>query len=128
MSERSLRFGIKRNCLTFLFAPLVIAGVAWYMLSFWKKQPHYSAIFLDNDQVYFGQVVHKNNQDITIDHVYYLKANQETTDSARLALMKLGSELHSPTDRMVINRTHILFYETMTEEGVIMNAIKDYKK
>ncbi len=98
------------------------------------QQP-FTAVFLSNNQVYFGHVVEATEDVIVLERVYYLKTStavaslEDNTDQpdnsaeAKLLLVKLGSELHRPHDRMAINRAHVLFMEEMKNEGPIMEAI-----
>ena len=98
-----------------------------------------AAVFLSNEQVYFGKIVKENKEVLVLENVYYLKANaamvEDTTATesatqatAQLSLIKLGDELHSPEDRMTINKQHILFYELMKWNGTIMDAITNHEQ
>jgi hypothetical protein len=96
------------------------------------------AVFLTNDQVYFGHITKETSKTLTLENVYYLKANAEvnTADpesetnagTAKVSLIKLGEELHSPEDKMVINKEQIIFWEKMRSAGVVMNAILQDEK
>lgn len=45
-----------------------------------------------------------------------------------LTLIKMGSEIHGPTDTIRINRDHILFTETLKDDSKIVKAINDYRQ
>jgi len=101
----------------------------------------WQAVFVDNNQVYFGKLTISNDFFI-LDHVYYLQAGQRTgdLDSADAALdiegemridtklIKLGNEIHGPEDQMFIERSKVLFWENMKDEASIVRSIKDYEK
>lgn len=44
-----------------------------------------------------------------------------------LTLIKLGAEIHGPTDSIRINRDHILFVETLKDDSKVVKAITDYR-
>ncbi len=91
------------------------------------KQDGYSAVFLTNGQVYFGEIISQKNHTIVLTHIYYLQTNTadpkaEVTE-ANMSLVKLGNELHGPTDEMQINRDHVLFIETLRTDSKVVQAI-----
>lgn len=120
--------------LKILFFICFLVGVlcAILLFHFWdsRQQKEFSAVFLDNDQVYFGKIVYNSSTRLELTNVYYLRASvlKEAGDNAELALLKRGDELHAPKDRMVLNWDHILYYEPLKNDGVIMKAISKYAK
>lgn len=88
----------------------------------------YYAVFLTNGQVYFGQLKEKNNREFVLTNVYYLQlsdtatAQQELSES-RFSLVKLGDELHGPTDEMFINMDNLLFYEKLKKDSKVVESI-----
>lgn len=102
----------------------------------------YQAVFLTNGQVYFGKLHQGHNDYLTMTDIYYLQvqeaqpvgeavkdeaANPQDTANADTQLIKLGEELHAPTDAMVINRDQVLFWEDIKDDGKVAKAIKDYE-
>lgn len=91
----------------------------------------YSAVFLTNGQVYFGRIAQLTPSTLVLHDVHYLQTTpslqQGDADGATaapdIALVKLGSELHGPTDEMQISRAHILFTETLRDDGTVSQAI-----
>lgn len=117
-------------------ATLIIIGgsVWWYCRTERGYDPErYSAVFLTNDQVYFGHIQSLREDTLILSDVYYLKAKADVIDpkaenteaTAKLSLIKLGDELHGPENQITINREHVLFYETMKDDSVIRKAIAD---
>lgn len=80
-----------------------------------KKPVVYSAVFLDNGQVYFGNL---NNNILT--NVYYIVGNASGTP----ALIKLGGEVYSPTNEIDFKSSHILYTETLQSSSAIIKAMK----
>jgi len=117
---------------------LVIAMYLWYSqttISGYKED--WQAIFLTNGQVYFGQVGAQNSSEIIAKDIYYLQVTrplQQTEEGqsaanpqGELSLVKLGNELHGPTDKMYINRDHVLFVEDLKQDSNVVTAISNYK-
>jgi len=98
-----------------------------------KKQ---QAVFLTNGQVYFGRLTNIGDNFVRLQGIYYLntqatdakdaKDTKATTDQTSFSLVKLGCELHGPTDQMVINRSQISFWENLKSDGKVAKAIEQW--
>mgnify|MGYP001566602285 CR=1 FL=1 len=115
---------------------LAVLVVLWKMdAASWVFNRVYQAVFLTNNQVYFGRLSNQSSKFANLKDVYYLQITQaqnlQTSSGAtspNINLVKLGGELHGPTDKMEINRDHILFVETLKADSRVVTAISDYKK
>ena len=117
---------MKQKYIPLVFVTAIIfVGLMWLFQKSRTPDTKYIAVFLNNNQVYFGQQLFSFNSFLTLKNVYYLKANMTDTasPSAQLTLVKLGEELHAPTDEIKINRSQIIFIEEMKSKGTIMDAI-----
>lgn len=100
-----------------------------------QTSDNYQAVFLTNGQVYFGQLKDEGGSYVKLTEIYYLQAKdqekvkQESSENQEpnLTLIKLGKELHAPADEMNISREQILFWEDITADGKVMQAIQEYK-
>lgn len=68
-------------------------------------------------------------RELHLTNVHYLQTSPlvETSEDApdtELNLVKLGSELHGPEDRMVINRDHVLFTEELQPSSAVVQAMR----
>lgn len=94
----------------------------------------YQAVFLSNNQVYFGKLSNPRSAYPTLRDIYYLQVTQPlqpvdlSQSQSQINLVKLGGELHGPKDEMMINKDHILFIENLKDDSRVVNSIKDYKK
>ena len=103
----------------------------------------YSAVFLTNDQVYFGKIAKSDSTEVVLKDVFYLLIRQPTQVQAqdpeatpgaqaqrpRYELRHLGDgEAHGPMDEMSINRAQILFIEPLKEDGMVVRGIQQYKE
>lgn len=97
------------------------------------KKKQMQAVFLNGGQVYFGRISSLNSEYVRLYDIYYLRVNQqvqpgENTAANDVSLVKLGCELHGPTDEMVINRDQVVFWENLKDDGQVAQAVSDYKK
>ncbi len=95
------------------------------------------AVFLNNGQVYFGNIRSLNDQYMRLGNIYYLRVNQTVqpnqTNNANsgnqdISLVKLGCELHGPADQMVISTSQVTFWENLKGDGQVTKAVADYVK
>lgn len=115
---------------------LVILAVLWQMglLSSVTGGDMYKAVFLSNGQVYFGKIQSEQGQYVKLREVFYLQVQQPVQPSSgdqpvqNIALIKLGDELHGPTDEMRLNRDHVLFIENMKDDAQIVQKITEFKE
>ena len=90
------------------------------------------AVFLTNGQVYFGKLVGEEEAFPVLKDVYYLQVSQPLQGGAsqgtsNINLIKLGGELHGPTDMMRISRSSILFIEDLSPSSKVLQAINSLK-
>jgi hypothetical protein len=94
----------------------------------------YQAIFLNNGEVYFGKLVQNSNDYLVLEDIYYLRvtpALQQLPDGTQsqqqqqINLVKLGEELHGPEDRMFIPLSSVIYWENITEDGGVSEAIRN---
>jgi len=93
------------------------------------------AVFLNGGQVYFGKINSLNPQFMRVSDIYYLRVNQQVQPDQQaqqanndISLVKLGCELHGPTDSMVINREQVIFWENLKADGQVAKAVEEFQK
>lgn len=108
------------------------------------KASDWQAVFLTNGQVYFGKLKDVNSSYPTLEDVYYLQVQdvpiqpaEPATDEAgvqpaqktqqQMILIKFGTELHRPMDKMYLNKDHIMFFEDLRADSNVVTAIENYK-
>lgn len=98
----------------------------------------YQAVFLTNGQVYFGKL-HRAGDYYKLTNVYYLQATQSSDGSSSnpqqaadaksgVQLIKLGNEVHGPEDAMIIDKSQVLFFENLKNDGKVVDSITKYQK
>lgn len=95
------------------------------------NESRYQAVFLTNNQVYFGKLTDVNKNFLVLNDVFYVETPQgqgTDTNASNYTLRKLGSnELHAPEDKMVINRDQVTFWENIKDSSQVVSKIKEYK-
>ncbi len=87
------------------------------------------AVFLTNNQVYFGSIGQEDDKTLNLKNVFYIQPKPEADQKPAndIALMKMGSEIHGPQDAMEIYKEQVLFIERLKEDGKVGKAIKAYQ-
>lgn len=80
-------------------------------------------------QVYFGNITDMTSQYIRLNNVFYIQ-NQQTNaqSSASYNLVKLGCELHGPSDEMIINRSEVFFWENLKSDSQVAQKVAEFHK
>lgn len=125
-----------------LFSGAILAVALTALLYFGKRseshfvdKDRYQAVFLTNGQVYFGKIATLNGSYVNLGEIYYLNSQQQpeakdkaaTTAQTSFSLVKLGCELHGPSDQMIINREQVSFWENLGSDGKVAKAIDQWK-
>ncbi len=107
---------------------LYVGMWAKYSLGISKESSNdFYAVFLSNGQVYFGKLASKDSKEFVINNVYYLQSDtqsQNQLSEPKFTLIKLGKEVHGPTDEMYINTNSILFYEKLRDDSSVVKSIQ----
>lgn len=91
-------------------------------------QNGYQAVFLDNNQIYFGHLKNVYSQYPVLKDVYYIEVSETTSEKKSQTinkLVKLGeTEPHKPKSEMILNSRHLLFWENMRPDSQVVRAIE----
>lgn len=86
----------------------------------------YQAVFLANGQTYFGRYHDRFGAYAKIESVYYIQTSQNPDPDKPLEsrIVRRGSELHGPRDRVLIPKSAILFIEDLRDDSPIVRFIE----
>ena len=88
----------------------------------------YYAVLLNNNAVYFGHLEGLGTDYPVLRDVFYIQSGTNPdTKAVTNVLVKRGKELHGP-DRMILNRTSIVFVEPVGAESKVAQLIAESKK
>lgn len=96
------------------------------------KKDGLQAVFLNNGQVYFGNITSLGNDYMRLVNIYYLRQSespqpaQQTTTNSNLSLIKLGCEVHGPLDEMIINYDQVNFWENLKSDGQVAKVVEQF--
>lgn len=110
-----------------LFSALNVLWISDLDGSYDLSSESYRAVFLDNGQVYFGQITFSDSEHLLLENVFYL---QETTgsDQADFSLIKLGGELHGPKDRLHIFLSQVLYLQELRSDSQVVERIQEHQR
>ncbi len=135
--------GIATAVLIFSATILAVAAIYFFAIrggngneNRYVQSKNMQAVFLNGGQVYFGNIKNLNEKYMRVSNIYYLRVNQTVQPDGKAAaggnqdisLVKLGCELHGPTDEMLINRDQVVFWENLKTDGQVAKAVADYVK
>jgi hypothetical protein len=109
----------------------VWSGMYETMITIDKKT--YQAVFLTNDQVYFGKLENLGPNYLLLNDVYYMQIQDEDPSKglkdsgAQVTLIRLGNEVHQPEPSMVISRDQVLYYENLKSNSRVIDSIEEDK-
>ena len=122
-----------KNHFGLLIVIVVIAGAMFFAPGRFPSVDggRWQAVFLNNNQVYFGRLSESTKDYVALKEIFYLRAVQPLQQGAdvpspALSLVKLGSELHGPEDVMYIPKSNILFWENLKTDSQVVQAITNF--
>ncbi len=110
---------------------IVLASLVWQKSSYDQKK--WQAVFLNNNQVYFGHVAAEDENKLILREIYYpqkplILQQQIEQQPADFTIVKFGGEIYGTEDEMVINRENVLYVANIKEDSKIVAAIKKYQE
>lgn len=95
----------------------------------------YQVVFVGNNQAWFGKLRILSDGNYQLTNVFYYSgqnsssAQRPNAEAAQTPeLVKMGSELHGPTDQIVFPKDQVVFWENLRTDGKVSQAITSYKK
>ncbi len=101
---------------------VLILLILWWLITLIAHMNAWKAVFLDNDQVYFGKFINiPFTPNIALKKVYYLKSTATSTD---FIVTSIKDDVHQPKDSMKISKSHILYSEELRTDSSLAKAIE----
>ncbi len=144
----------KRNWLSIMVKVAYGSAVAAAVLvavQFWRLGAHYNkldnvdamaAVTLTNGQTYFGYLQKFGPGVTVLSGVYYLQtddqsegtattdptAETDTASDSSVKLVHLTDDFHKPQDALIVNTNQVLFWQYLSDESPILDAIDELNK
>jgi len=123
--------------LIFVLLLIFVAAFLWQdgtvrnTIQLFRYRDSYQAVFLNNGQVYFGNIVELTNEYVFLEDPYSIKVQQKETaeeESAQseIKLLSIEDEFYKPEGYMLIKKSEILFIEELKDSSQIINIIENY--
>ncbi len=120
--------------LTVLYAVALII-ILWCILSLFSSWYSWKAVFLSNNQVFFGKFINiPFSSKIVLKKVHYIKSDTPSGitgavgEGRDMVIVPLGDMLHGPKDTRVILKEHILYYEQLRPETTLVKGLNESLK
>jgi hypothetical protein len=119
-----LAFKIIRNLIRYYWHIIIaVVLILWVILSYIAGFASWKAVFLDNDQVYFGHYVHLPFAQFgTLRNVYMLKPGDTPDEPSTIA--PIIREPHGPQDSIKINIDHITEIQILRSDSSLVKTIE----
>ena len=108
---------------------ILVLILLWQVWSSWNfpivDGNKWQAVFLSNNQVFFGHLKEVNSGYTLLEEVYYLRPAQGP--QGKVDLVKLGEELHGPEPNMYIPKGQITFWENLKPDSQVVQVINQLK-
>jgi len=122
---------LKKQIVWFV-AVVLLAGLTGCERGHGNKGPEittpYTAVLLDNGQLYYGKLANAGSKFPELTDVYYIQSsvNQESK-AVTSVLVRRGNEWHGP-DRMFLNERHIVLIEPVGTGSKVAQLIEADKQ
>ncbi len=130
-----------QNRMLYGIASLLIIGVFVLSLVLWPKSneanpDRIQVVVLSSGQTYFGKLKNTEGTFLTLENVYYSKADElpaDATEEQRAAtasnstLVKMGSEVYGPENTLKLRADQVIFWQNLREDSKVAKAILSAK-
>lgn len=135
----------KTTIAVIVVAAVLLVVVGFFVIRFFSNTTQieadkYQFIKLSNNEEYYGKLAVIDSNTLQLTDIFYIKSQDDSStkddkdkkttaqDQNNLQLIKLGSEVHGPEDKMIINRSQVMFYINLRPDGKVSQTIDQYNK
>jgi len=114
---------------------IVAVCVVYYLVNGGSQvdSSKYQAVFLNNNQVYFGKLHSYGTDHPYLTNVWYIQtpatssSSSSASQSSQLQLQQLTKSVHGPEDEMILNKSQVLFVENLASDSQVVKLINSNK-
>lgn len=137
---------MRKKILIGILAVVIIGGFLWCAKNPaslpWHKNASWYAVYLNNNQVYFGHITKMERGTIVLEDVRFAEASEEPAvqrstsksfaleqvQEPKITLVRRGDEKLLASDHtLFVNRTSVLYWEKLSPEAEVVKIIKEAK-
>ncbi len=111
---------------------LISIFIIWFLLNLISSWLSWKAVFLGNNQVFFGKFIDVPFSDsITLRKAHYIKTDSAGVEGVKdqdIVIAPIREMIHGPKDFMVIYKENILYYENLRAETALFKGLDQYIK
>jgi hypothetical protein len=97
-----------------------------------KASSTWSAVFLNDDEIFFGHITTNNSNQLELTDVFYLQRTQPpqgTQAPAQLSINSLvSSQIQCPTDDITLDQTNILYRQDLQSNSFVVQKLNQLIK
>lgn len=115
-----------------IFYAIALILVLWWLLSLFSSWYAWKAVFLSNNQVFFGKFIDiPFSSKIVLKKVHYIKSDVPSENASGvgegrdIVIVPLGDMLHGPKSTRVILKEHILYYEQLRPDTTLVKGLNE---
>ena len=115
---------------------LAVAGfAAWHAITNPAqviRTDRYQVVYLVDDKVFFGKLQNTHGDFLTLENPYFTESAAPSTNdktevqptNGNINLVKVSDRVYGPEESMAIRTDQVLFWQNLTTDSEIANAIK----
>jgi hypothetical protein len=132
--KRDANFWMAVGAVPLIVVILVVVAFVGGMGPFATTPTTWSAVFLTDNEVFFGHIKSTTPDNIDLVNVYYVQSSQgtgtgATAQSTQLAVLGLvGTQIQCPTDELIVNRTAVLDVQKLQPQSFVVSRLETLSK
>ena len=108
-------------------AGMAVLGVGWF-----TKKATWSAVFLNDNEIFFGHVQSSDNHQIDLTNVFYLQRTQPpqgtqtggSSAPAQLSINSLvSSQIQCPKNEIVLDKANVLYTQDLQDSSFVVTRL-----
>jgi hypothetical protein len=134
-SQSTVRVVKRHSFKSSLLGGIGIILLLWAILNIFSSWFAWKAVFLDNNQVFFGKFINiPFTSKIVLRQTHYIKTDtigdesQAAVASTDAIIAPLQDMVHGPRSTRIINKDHVLYYEVLRTDTTLVKGLNDSLK
>lgn len=83
----------------------------------------FQAVFLTNNQAYFGHISEISESSLILEKIYYFKASPGASSSQQVNLVRLRDEIYGPEDVLNLSNNQVSYWQNLRDDSQVVRMI-----